>query len=80
VLSKNIIKKIITLVFVLGLTGGIALGQANLPQNVQLSPLAVDGSINKRFAPAIGQKNSPLEMRILIVTAIEDDGNMVAMR
>ena len=62
------------------LVGGIALGQTDLSQDVQLTPIAVDGSLNKRFAPPIGQANSPLEMRILIVTAIEDDGNMLAMR
>ena len=86
VLSKNRLK-IIYLIVILSITGGIAFGQGigqfapnAQQQNAQLNPLANDGSINKQFAPPIGNANSPLEMRILIVTAIEDDGNMVAMR
>ncbi len=81
---KKLLQILIISVVCLGFAGGIAFSQtayqSALPENVQLAPIANDGSIVKQFAPAIGQANSPLEMRILIVTAIEDDGNMVAMR
>ena len=76
----NLLQLVLISVFAIGCTGGIAFSQAALQQNVQLTPIASDGSINKRFAPPIGQANAPLEMRMLIISAIEDDGNMVAMR
>ena len=81
---SKLLKLLIIGVACLSFTGSIAFSQtayqSALPENVQLAPIANDGSIIKQFAPPIGQANSPLEMRILIVTAIEDDGNMVAMR